>query len=237
MKRMSLAKYRRYLREMVRAFDELPLRDVRKPKVGVVGEILVKYHPNANNDIVKIIEGEGGEAVVLDLIDFFLYGMYSKNYNYRVLAGTKRQMLMNNLAIRFIEWLRKPARRALEGSRRFHQPLYISGLAAKAEKVTSLGNQCGEGWLLAGEMVELIDSGVPNIVCMQPFACLPNHVVGKGMIKPLRNYDPLANIVPIDYDPGASDVNQLNRIKLMMATAHKNLRNQSVSSVKTGTEE
>jgi predicted nucleotide-binding protein (sugar kinase/HSP70/actin superfamily) len=234
MKRMSLAKYRRYLREMVRAFDELPLREVKKPKVGVVGEILVKYHPNANNDIVKIIEDEGGEAVVLDLIDFFLYGMYSKNYNYRVLAGTKRQMLMNNLAIRFIEWLRKPARRALEGSRRFHQPLYIDGLAAKAEKVTSLGNQCGEGWLLAGEMVELIDSGVPNIVCMQPFACLPNHVVGKGMIKPLRDYDPLANIVPIDYDPGASDVNQLNRIKLMMATAHKNLGELESTGVPLG---
>jgi predicted nucleotide-binding protein (sugar kinase/HSP70/actin superfamily) len=208
---------------MVRDFDALPLLDIKKPKVGVVGEILVKYHPNANNDIVKIIEDEGGEAVVLDLVDFFLYGMYSKNYNYEVLAGTRRQRTMNNLGVRFIEWLRKPARWALEKSGRFHQPLYIDKLASKAEKVTSLGNQCGEGWLLAGEMVELIDSGVPNIVCMQPFACLPNHVVGKGMMKPLRSYDPLANIVPIDYDPGASDVNQLNRIKLMMATAHKNL--------------
>ncbi|MDR3225646.1 MAG: 2-hydroxyacyl-CoA dehydratase [Clostridiales Family XIII bacterium] len=223
-KRMNPFRYRQYLKDMVRDFDELPLRDVRKPKVGVVGEILVKYHPNANNDIVKIIEDEGGEAVVLDLIDFFLYGMYSKNYNYEVLAGTKKQKILNNFAIRFIEWLRKPARSALERSKRFHQPLYIDKLASKAEKVTSLGNQCGEGWLLAGEMVELIDSGVPNIVCMQPFACLPNHVVGKGMMKPLRNYDPLANIVPIDYDPGASDVNQLNRIKLMMATAHKNLK-------------
>jgi predicted nucleotide-binding protein (sugar kinase/HSP70/actin superfamily) len=220
---MDPFKYRKYLKDMVRDFDELPLRNVKKPKVGVVGEILVKYHPNANNDIVKIIEDEGGEAVVLDLIDFFLYGMYSKNYNYEVLAGTKKQKFLNNFAIRFIEGLRKPARTALEQSKRFHQPLRIDKLASKAEKVTSLGNQCGEGWLLAGEMVELIDSGVPNIVCMQPFACLPNHVVGKGMMKPLRNYDPLANIVPIDYDPGASDVNQLNRIKLMMATAHKNL--------------
>jgi predicted nucleotide-binding protein (sugar kinase/HSP70/actin superfamily) len=223
MKHMSLGKYKRYIREMVRDFDVLPLTDEKKPKVGVVGEILVKYHPNANNDIVGIIEREGGEAVVLDLIDFFLYGMYSKNYNYKVLAGTRKQMILNNLAIRFIEWLRKPSRKALESSNRFHQPLRIGELASKAEKVTSLGNQCGEGWLLAGEMVELIDSGVPNIVCMQPFACLPNHVVGKGMIKPLRGYDPLSNIVPIDYDPGASDVNQLNRIKLMMATAHKNL--------------
>jgi len=222
-KRMNPFRYRGYLKDMVRDFDALPLWDVRKPKVGVVGEILVKYHPNANNDIVKIIEDEGGEAVVLDLIDFFLYGMYSKNYNHEVLAGTKKQKFLNNFAIRFVEGLRKPSRKALAQSKRFHQPLHIDKLATKAEKVTSLGNQCGEGWLLAGEMVELIDSGVPNIVCMQPFACLPNHVVGKGMMKPLRNYDPLANIVPIDYDPGASDVNQLNRIKLMMATAHKNL--------------
>jgi predicted CoA-substrate-specific enzyme activase len=223
MPRMNLLRYRKYLHEMVRDFDALPLRDIVKPKVGVVGEILVKYHPNANNDIVKIIEDEGGEAVVLDLLDFFLYGMHSKNFNYRVLAGTKKQMRFNNLAIAFLEWLRRPSRRALEASKRFHQPLRIGDLAKKAEKVTSLGNQCGEGWLLAGEMVELLDSGVENIVCMQPFACLPNHVVGKGMMKPLRRYNPLANIAAIDYDPGASDVNQLNRIKLMMATAYKNL--------------
>ncbi|MDR3305390.1 MAG: 2-hydroxyacyl-CoA dehydratase [Clostridiales Family XIII bacterium] len=223
MPHMNLFRYRKYLRDMVRDFDALPVKDTVKPKVGVVGEILVKYHPNANNDIVSIIEEEGGEAVVLDLIDFFLYGMYSKNYNYHVLAGTKRAMRLNNIAIAFIEWFRKPARKALTASARFHPPLYIGELAKKAEKVTALGNQCGEGWLLAGEMVELIDSGVENIVCMQPFACLPNHVVGKGMMKPLRKYNPLANIAAIDYDPGASDVNQLNRIKLMMATAYKNL--------------
>jgi predicted nucleotide-binding protein (sugar kinase/HSP70/actin superfamily) len=224
MKHMNPFKYGKYLREMIAEFDNLPIyEDVAKPKVGVVGEILVKYHPNANNDIVAIIENEGGEAVVLDLVDFFLYGMYSKNFNYEVLAGTKKAKRMNNLAIRFLEVFRRPMRKALRKSRRFHEPLHIEDLAAKAEKVTSLGNQCGEGWLLAGEMVELIDSGVENIVCMQPFACLPNHVVGKGMMKPLRQYNPLANIAAIDYDPGASDVNQLNRIKLMMATAHKNL--------------
>ncbi|MDR3364225.1 MAG: acyl-CoA dehydratase activase-related protein [Clostridiales Family XIII bacterium] len=223
MPRINLLKYRNYLRGMVRDFDALPVSDAKKPKVGVVGEILVKYHPNANNDIVGVIEKEGGEAVVLDLIDFFLYGMYSKHFNYSVLAGSKKAMRMNDIGIRFIEWFRRPARRAIAASKRFHEPLRIAELAQKAEKVTSIGNQCGEGWLLAGEMVELIDSGVENIVCMQPFACLPNHVVGKGMMKPLRKYNPLANIAAIDYDPGASDVNQLNRIKLMMATAHKNL--------------
>ena len=219
----SLRKFRKNIRGIVEDFDRLPLLDVNKPRVGVVGEILVKYHPIANNDIVSIIEEEGGEAVVLDLIDFFLYGMYSKEFNFRKLSGKYSTMLLNAAAIRVIEMFRKPAREALERSKRFEPPLHIQELAAKATRILSLGNQYGEGWLLTGEMVELLDSGVTNIVCLQPFACLPNHVTGKGMIKALRKYNPLANIAAIDYDPGASDVNQLNRIKLMMATAHKNL--------------
>ncbi|MEG2199472.1 MAG: acyl-CoA dehydratase activase-related protein, partial [Anaerovorax sp.] len=213
--------YKKMIKEMVEAFDQLPLTEEKKPKVGVVGEILVKYHPNANNDIVGIIEKEGGEAVVLDLVDFFLYGMYSKDYNFKYLSGKYSTLLGNAVAIRFIEFYRKPAREALRASKRFHEPLPIEELAQKAKQIVSLGNQCGEGWLLTGEMVELLDSGVENIVCLQPFACLPNHITGKGMIKALRKYHPKANIAPIDYDPGASDVNQLNRIKLMMATAHK----------------
>ena len=212
---------------MVADFDNLPLLDTKKPKIGVVGEILVKYHPTANNDIVGIIEREGGEAVVLDLIDFFLYGMYSKEFNFQKLSGKYNTMLGNSIAIHVIEMFRKPAREALEHSKRFEQPLYIKDMAKKASKITSLGNQCGEGWLLTGEMVELIDNGVENIVCLQPFACLPNHVTGKGMLKALRKYNPLTNIAAIDYDPGASDVNQLNRIKLMMATAYKNMDKQS----------
>ncbi|MDR2088831.1 MAG: 2-hydroxyacyl-CoA dehydratase [Clostridiales Family XIII bacterium] len=221
--------YRKVLRALVNDFDKLPLLPLRKPKVGVVGEILVKYHPTANNDIVQIIEDEGGEAVVLDLIDFFLYGMYSKAYNFRNLSGKYNAMFANNTAIKIIEWFRKPAREALAGSERFREPLTIGALAEKAKKIVSLGNQCGEGWLLTGEMVELIDSGVENIVCLQPFACLPNHITGKGMMKALRKYNPLANIAAIDYDPGASNVNQLNRIKLMMAAAYKNMEKKAAS--------
>jgi predicted CoA-substrate-specific enzyme activase len=221
---MRANRYRRCLSEIVRDFDELPLTDVKKPKIGVVGEILVKYHPVANNDIVGIIEAEGGEAVVLDLMDFFLYGMYSKEYNFRYLSGKYLAMFSNKIAIRVIEWFREPARRILNESRRFHGPLHIHELADKAKRVLSLGNQCGEGWLLTGEMVELIDSGVENIACLQPFSCLPNHITGKGMLKALRKYNSLANIAAIDYDPGASDVNQLNRIKLMMTNAHRNLK-------------
>lgn len=219
----SMRKFKSTIEGIVKDFDALPLLDIKKPKVGVVGEILVKYHPNANNDIVSTIEQEGGEAVVLDLIDFFMYGMYSKEYNYINLSGTYKAMAGNKAAIKVVEHFRKPLRKALSESKRFHPPMHIADIAKKAMEVTSLGNQCGEGWLLTGEMVDLLDDGVENIVCMQPFACLPNHVTGKGMMKPLRKRNPKANIAAIDYDPGASNVNQLNRIKLMMATAHKNM--------------
>ncbi len=215
--------YKKMMGEIVEAFDKLPLRDVKKPRVGVVGEILVKYHPDANNNIVDIIEREGGEAVVLDLIDFFLYGMYSKKFNYEKLSGSYKQYKFNQAAIALVEWFRKPMRAALRNSKRFDEPSYIDHVAKEASSIASTGNQCGEGWLLTGEMIELIKSGAENIACLQPFACLPNHVTGKGMMKALREQYPYANIVAIDYDPGASDVNQLNRIKLMMATAHKNL--------------
>ena len=211
------------VRDIVRDFDELPLLDVEKPKVGVVGEILVKYHPNANNDIVGTIEAEGGEAVVLDLLDFFLYGMENKKFNYEHLSGTWTAMKINQAAIKAVEYLRKPMRKALRESKRFTEPARIEQTAEAASQIVSIGNQCGEGWLLTGEMVELIHSGVENIVCLQPFACLPNHVTGKGMMKAIRKMNPKANIVAIDYDPGASEVNQLNRIKLMMSTAHKNM--------------
>lgn len=215
--------YEANLKGIVEDFDNVERTGQKKPKVGVVGEILVKYHPNANNDIVGIIESEGGEAVVLDMLDFFLYGMHSKKFNFENLSGSYKAMMTNKLGIRVVEWLRKPMRSALATSEHFTEPSYIEETAEAASAISSIGNQCGEGWLLTGEMVELIHSGVENIVCLQPFACLPNHVTGKGMMKALRKMNPKANIAAIDYDPGASDVNQLNRIKLMMATAHKNM--------------
>ena len=219
----SKRKYRENIRGMVEEFDRIPLRDVKKPKVGVVGEILVKYHPNANNDIVGTIEKEGGEAVVLDMVDFFLYGFYNKKFNYEHLSGTKKEKNINVMLIRAVEWLRKPMREALRDSVHFTEPAHIEQTAEAASEVLSIGNQCGEGWLLTGEMVELIHHDCENIVCLQPFGCLPNHVVGKGMLKQIRKMNPKANIAAIDFDPGASSVNQLNRIKLMMSTAQKNL--------------
>lgn len=220
--KFKLLDYKENIYSIVEDFKTLPKKNIKKPKIGVVGEILVKYHPNANNDIVNLIEKEGGEAVVLDLIDFFLYGMYSKKFNYENLSGSYFTYKSNAIAIKVIEWLRKPMREALEKSGYFRKPAHIEETAKMASEVISLGNQCGEGWLLTGEMIELMNHGVNNILCLQPFGCLPNHVTGKGVLKTLRKLHPKANITAIDYDPGASQVNQLNRIKLMMATAHKN---------------
>ena len=216
--------FKKNISEIVKEFDKLPIdENMVKPKVGIVGEILVKYHPNANNNLVELIEEEGGEAVVPSLIDFFEYGMYSKKFNYKHLSGKMNDTMINNTALSIIEHYRYMVRDVLRNSLRFTPDTTIEETAKNASKILSLGNQCGEGWLLTGEMVDLIDEGVKNILCLQPFACLPNHVVGKGMIKAMRNYDKDANIVAIDYDPGASNVNQLNRIKMMMATAFKNI--------------
>ena len=220
---LSHRKFKRYCREIIRDFDRLPLLDIQKPRVGVVGEILVKFLPAANNYLVELLEAEGAEAVVPDLLDFFLYCFYSQNFKTAYLGDKKSSWRIASLGIKALEWLRSAARDEFNKSRRFHAPARIKELADYASPIVSQGNQTGEGWFLTGEMLELIHTGTNNIVCTQPFACLPNHVVGKGVIKELRHRYPLSNIVAIDYDPGASEVNQLNRIKLMLSTAQKNL--------------
>ncbi len=222
-KMLSHGAYKKMCRDIIRDFDSLPLTDVQKPRVGIVGEILVKFLPAANNYLVELLEAEGAEAVVPDLTDFLLYTFYNQNFQVEHLGKNKKAARYANLGIRFFEWLRKAAREAFIQSRRFDPPAKITELASYAKDIVSLGNQTGEGWFLTGEMLELIHTGTNNIICTQPFGCLPNHVVGKGVIKELRRQHPLANIVAIDYDPGASEVNQLNRIKLMLSTAQKNL--------------
>ena len=215
--------FARNVRGIIRDFDNLERTDVKKPKVGIVGEILVKFSPTANNHIVELLESEGAEAVMPDLMDFLLYCFYNSNFKADNL-GTKRSTAhLCNMAISLLEFFRKTARIEFEKSRHFTPPTKIQKLAVMANEFVSLGNQTGEGWFLTGEMLELIHGGVNNIVCVQPFGCLPNHIVGKGVIKELRHQNPMANIIAVDYDPGASEVNQLNRIKLMLATAQKNL--------------
>ncbi len=210
--------------QIVKEFDTIPLNeDVKKPRVGIVGEILVKFLPSANNHIVDFLESEGAEAVMPDLLDFFQYSFYNNNYKYEFLGRPKKTARNSNLGIAALEAIRHPVVKALTKSKRFTPPVHITHIAEYARPIASIGNQTGEGWFLTGEMVELIKSGAGNIVCCQPFGCLPNHIIGKGVIKTLRNKYPEANIVAIDYDPGASEVNQINRIKLMLATARKNM--------------
>ena len=221
---VSHGQFKKMCREMVHEFDMIPVTGEKKPRVGIVGEILVKFLPAANNHLAELLEAEGAEAVCPDLIDFINYCFYNQNFKSEFLGFKKNKATIANWGIKAIEWLRGPANEALAQSRHFTPSANIADLAKMAETIVSPGNQTGEGWFLTGEMMELIHGGVPNIVCIQPFACLPNHIVGKGVIKAIRREHPEANIVAIDYDPGASEVNQLNRIKLMLSTAQKNLK-------------
>ncbi|OBR96135.1 MULTISPECIES: 2-hydroxyacyl-CoA dehydratase [Clostridium] len=223
----SHSEFKKNIYSIVEDFDNLELNKVKKPKVGVVGEILVKFHPTANNNIVDVLEKEGAEAVVPDLTDFLLYCAYDAEFKYKYLAGSYKDNIINKWAIKCIEYFRRHMRKALENSKRFTPPSDIEELAKYASKVLSIGNQTGEGWFLTAEMIELIRSGTKNIVCMQPFACLPNHVTGKGMIKELKRRYKGSNIAAIDYDPGASEVNQLNRLKLMLSVAFKSMENEA----------
>lgn len=220
----KFGRYKKTVRAIVDDFDNLPLQgEGTKPRVGVVGEILVKFHPTANNQVVDVIEAEGCEAVVPGLVDFFLFGIAGSIFQQEGVGKSKKGATGARAALKAIAKLRKPMNDALAQSNRFEPPTDIFKLASYAEEILSLCNSMGEGWLLTAEMVELIKSGAPNIVCAQPFACLPNHVVGKAVIKELRRRYKGTNIVAVDYDPGASEVNQLNRIKLMISVAKANL--------------
>ncbi|MGM9926830.1 MAG: acyl-CoA dehydratase activase-related protein [Bacillus sp. (in: firmicutes)] len=222
--------YTQSFTSMVEDFDTLPIHAIRKPRIGVVGEILVKFHPDANNKIVELIEQEGGEAVVPDILDFFLYCTYDGVYKGNHLGKSKVGVPVRHGVIRYIEQFRKPLNEAYRKSERFSEAHTIYELAKLSSNLLSVANQAGEGWFLTGEMMGLIDSGVDNIACIQPFACLPNHVTGRGMMKGLKELYPHANIAAIDYDASDSAVNQLNRLKLMLATAFKNMERTVVQT-------
>ena len=222
-KHPSLKKYNQICRSIIHDFDNLPISDAKKPRVGIVGEILVKFSPTANNHLAELLESEGAEAVVPDLIDFFSYSFFNTNFKADHLGFKRSSARIANAGIRMIRLIRLAAIKEFEKSVHFDPPSDIRDLAAYASPITSVGNMTGEGWFLTGEILELIHTGVPNVVCIQPFGCLPNHIVGKGVIKEVRRQYPKANIVAIDYDPGASEVNQLNRIKMMLTNAKKNI--------------
>lgn len=221
LKSLSIRGYHRLIKDIVSEFDSLPLANIRKPRIGVVGEILVKFHPTANNDIFGTIEKEGAECVVPDLADFLFYSFVAGVYKHQKLGFPKSSEHKARLLVWFLELYRIQMKKSLNASRRFTAPESIYALQEGVDDIVQLGNMTGEGWFLTAEMIELIHTGIPSIACIQPFACLPNHVTGKGMIKELRRRFPESNIAAIDYDPGASEVNQLNRLKLLLANAPK----------------
>ena len=210
--------FKEQVSETAAEFAALPVSQTTKPKVGIVGEILVKYHSGANERLIDIIESEGGEAVLTDLASFLLYCLYDPVYTNKELSGSLIARFAGQIGIAALEFLRRPVRQTLSrfGFGGIHD---IYSLARMASDVVSCANQAGEGWLLTAEMMSLLESGIKNIICIQPFACLPNHITGKGAAKELkRRYDG-ANILALDYDSSASSVNQMNRIRLLMATA------------------
>ncbi len=225
--------YRRNIKEIVRQFDAIPIDEtLAKPKVGIVGEILVKYHPVANNFLERVLAEEGAEVVMPDFVDFFLYCAHDAIVKRELLGGSRRDSIFAELFIKFIEFFRLPMKNALLKSKHFRAPHSIKDTARLASRFVSTGNLNGEGWFLTGEMVKLISEGVENVVCLQPFACLPNHLMGKGVMHALRQHFERANIVAIDCEAGSSEVNQLNRLKLMLTIAKKLLPPQKSSSAR-----
>jgi len=219
--------FKKAMYEMVQDFEKIELDEsVIKPKVGIVGEVLIKYHPFGNNQVIKVLEAEGAEVISPDFMGFIKFIATHKITNNTLLNRDKALSRVFNAAIVLIEMIEKDVIKALKQSKKnYLLPVDIFELETKVKDILSIGNQTGEGWFLTAEMIEYIEHGIPNIVCVQPFACLPNHVVGKGVIKTIREKYPYANISPIDYDPGASETNQTNRIKLLTTVAKDNLKN------------
>ena len=220
--RGKISEYKKNINDIVRDFDHIEVNMVDKPKVGIVGEILIKYHAFGNDHLVDKLEEAGAEVFSPELMGFVKYCALNGVIKQKLMKTNIKESLINNTALHLIDMYEKPVRRVLDGTR-FRMPCNIHHLASNVDGILSTGNQTGEGWFLTGEMVELIKDGINNIVCVQPFACLPNHIVGKAVIKRIRELYPNSNIVAIDYDPGSSHTNQVNRIKLMLTVAKENM--------------
>lgn len=214
-----------HIQVLVKEFDNIPVDKSKKlPKVGIVGEIYVKYSPLGNNNLESMLESEGCEIVVPPIIDFFTFKLDYRQLEVDLYGGKFLKKFGVRRIIGYIEKKKRLIGKAMEGTK-YHKPTPFEHLIELADGYAGRGNRMGEGWLLTAEMLELIESGAPNIVCTQPFGCLPNHISGKGMFKKIKQNHPEANIVPIDYDASASEINQINRIKLMISNAYRNLEN------------
>ena len=222
----TVKEFNQSLYDMVNDFEKIELdTSIEKPKVGIVGEILIKYHPFGNNYCNDLLDKEGAEVIMPDLMGFVKYVMMNGIVKEKILGKINFTSKIYRAAIKIVNRIEKDYKKALEGSSKgYLPPCNIEELAEMVEDILSTGNQTGEGWILTAEMLEFMQNGIQNIVCLQPFACLPNHVVGKGVIKTIRNKYPEANIAAIDYDPGASESNQINRIKLLITIAKDNIK-------------
>ena len=218
---LSRRKLRKNIKKIADDFSTIPTHVVKKTKVGIVGEIYVKYSPFANNDLVDFLIKEGCEVNVPGLLGFIQYCIINTVFDHDLYGGDLLKKYLYGIIYRYTAYLEKAMTSVLGKSSVFKAPAHSSEVIKLADRFIGLGSKMGEGWLLTGEMAELVKSGYPNIICAQPFGCLPNHVVGKAMISKIRAYYPTANIMPIDYDPSATKVNQENRIKLMLAAARK----------------
>ena len=226
LKKSTNKEFKQSIYDIVNDFEKIELdTSIKKPKVGIVGEVLIKYHPFGNNYVANVLEKEGAEVVLPDFMGFVKFMCTHKVTFNSLLNINKTSSKIMKTAIKLIDILEKDVKIALANSKKdYLQPCDIWHLEGKVKDVLSIGNQTGEGWFLTAEMIEYIENDIPNIICVQPFACLPNHVVGKGVIKTIRSKYPSANISPVDYDPGASEANQTNRIKLLMTVAKDNLK-------------
>lgn len=223
-KKMGILNFSRNCKAIISEFDAIPVnKQIKKAKVGIVGEVLVKFMPLANNHLAELLEKEDAEVIVPDLIEFLKYCIWNSVYKSRYLGRSKLSAAAAQTVLALVNLIQRPSYKALEKSSNFERPAPLKKIREKAAEIIQIGNHCGEGWFLAGEIADLAESNINNIVCVQPFGCLPNHVVGKGIIKRVKNIYPQSNIVAIDYDPSASKVNQLNRIKLMLETAKTKL--------------
>ena len=226
----TMKKFKQSIYDIVNDFEKIELdTSIEKPKVGIVGEVLIKYHPFGNNFVADLLEKEGAEVVLPDFMGFIKF-MATHKVTFNSLLRTNPIVAkISKAAISLIDILEKDSKEALGKSKKdYLPPCNIWHLENTVKDILSIGNQTGEGWFLTAEMIEYIEHGIPNIICVQPFACLPNHVVGKGVIKTIREKYPNANISPVDYDPGASESNQTNRIKLLMTVAKDNLKREKL---------
>ena len=225
-RRISYVRVKDNYREIIDDFSKIPLTPCSKVKVGIVGEIFVKYSPLGNNNLERFLTDEGAEVVVPGLLDFCLFSVYNSIAEYLIYKRDAVKYPIYKYVYNLLCKKKNDIIELVKENGVFEPWTPFERVTHIADGIISTAVKMGEGWLLTAEMLELAESGCKNIVCTQPFGCLPNHICGKGMMKPIKELKPDVNIVAVDYDAGASRVNQENRLKLMLANAAKNARTE-----------